>query len=191
VQDQLCSAYGGINFIEVRYPEAHVMPVVLDPSTLLDLEARSLVVYTGKSHFSSGTHKSVIGHFESGDSNTIDAMDRLNETAEWGLKSLLEGDLEGYAEALNFNWKQQKRLHPSITTPQVENMHQAVLDAGAIGFKLNGAGAGGTAMILCKQDCVHLVKNRLQEEFPESEIFPMKLDLGQYQGMQVWETHTP
>ena len=63
------------------------------------------------------------------------------------------------------------------------------LDAGAIGFKLNGAGAGGTAMILCKQDCVHLVKNRLQEKFPESEIFPMKLDIGQYQGMQVWETH--
>ncbi|MDD8044136.1 MAG: hypothetical protein PHC78_10280 [Verrucomicrobiota bacterium] len=188
VQDQLCSAYGGINYIEVRYPEAHVMPVHLAPGTLLDLEARSLVVYTGKSHFSSGTHKSVISHFEMGDPNTIDAMDRLNETAEWGLRSLLADDLEGYAEALNYNWTQQKRLHPTITTPQVEAMHEAVLDAGAIGFKLNGAGAGGTAMVLCRHDRVHTVRDRLQEEFPEAVIFPMKLDLGQHQGMQVWET---
>lgn len=187
VQDQLCSAYGGVNFIDVRYPEARVMPVSLAPETLLELESRSLVVYTGKSHFSSDTHRSVIARFSSGDPGTIDAMARLNETAPRGLRALLRGDLDAYAEALNDNWTQQKRLHPTITAERVEEMHAAVARAGAIGFKLNGAGAGGTAMVFCRHDAVHTVRDCLRQQFPEAMVYPMKLDLGPHQGLQVWE----
>jgi len=186
VQDQLCSACGGVNFIDVHYPEARVMPPSLAPQTLLELESRSLVVYTGKSHFSSDTHRSVIANYVAGDPGTVEAMARLNETAQWGLDALLQDDLDAYAEALNYNWQQQKRLHSSITTERVEEMHAAVTGAGAIGFKLNGAGAGGTAMILCRHNSVHAVRDCLRQRFAEAMVYPMKLDLGPHQGLQVW-----
>ena len=48
IQDQLCAAYGGINFIEMsRYPEASVSPVVLPEELTWELESRLLLIYFG------------------------------------------------------------------------------------------------------------------------------------------------
>ncbi len=60
VQDQLGSAYGGVNFMEVEYPSARVLPVPLTPTVRCELEDRFVLVYTGRSHFSSGMHQKVI-----------------------------------------------------------------------------------------------------------------------------------
>ena len=60
VQDQLASAYGGVNFMEVEYPNARVFPVPLSPAVRCELEDRFVLVYTGRSHFSSGMHQKVI-----------------------------------------------------------------------------------------------------------------------------------
>ena len=40
VQDQLASAYGGVNFMEVEYPNARIFPIHLDPSVICELEDR-------------------------------------------------------------------------------------------------------------------------------------------------------
>src|SRR3954469_16186463 len=144
VQDQFASAYGGVNFMEVEYPNARVFPVPLDPSIRCELEDRFLLVYTGKSHFSSGMHQKVISEaaLHSAD------FDALTEAAIAGKEALLTGDLDRFAEAMNANWDAQKRLHPDITTPEIEALHDAVLAAGARGFKANGAGGGGTVTVL-------------------------------------------
>src|SRR5262249_13138253 len=64
VQDQFASAYGGVNFMEVEYPNARVFPLPLSPSVRCELEDRFVLVYTGKSHFSSGMHQKVISEAE-------------------------------------------------------------------------------------------------------------------------------
>jgi galactokinase/mevalonate kinase-like predicted kinase len=47
--------------MEVEYPNARIFPIYLDPSVICELEDRLVLIYTGKSHFSSGMHQKPIG----------------------------------------------------------------------------------------------------------------------------------
>src|SRR5262245_8296925 len=147
VQDQFASAYGGANFMEVEYPSARVFPLPLSPSVRCELEDRFVLVYTGKSHFSSGMHQKVISEAD----RHKDNFDRLARAAVAGKEALLAGDLDAFAAAMNANWEAQKGLHPDITTPEMEELHRAAFAAGALGFKANGAGGGGTVTMLVKR----------------------------------------
>ena len=179
VQDQLASAYGGINFMEVEYPNARIFPVRLDPAFLCELEERFVLVYTGKSHFSSGMHQKVIAEAEQHRTD----FDALTAAAVTGKEALLAGDLEAFGAAMNANWEAQKRLHPDITTPEIEALHRAARAAGAIGFKANGAGGGGTVTILSRPNCGHLVARAAQAL--GMAVLPALIDTS---GLQVWET---
>jgi len=186
VQDQLASAFGGINFIEVNYPNARVTPVPVSDATLCDLETNMLVVYTGRSHFSSGTHKRVIANFEKGQPRVLRAFEGLNKTAEMGLEALMRGDIHSYADALNVNWGYQKQLDATITNPLINDLQRRAERAGCIGFKLNGAGAGGTAVLICARNTQKAVHSAIQKKFPEMTVFPAKIDIGRCQGLQTW-----
>jgi D-glycero-alpha-D-manno-heptose-7-phosphate kinase len=182
VQDQMAAAYGGVNFMHVNYPEARVFPLELDVPTLCELEDRSVLVYTGKSHFSTEMHQKVIASFEAGEPATRKAFTTLRECAIHGKDALLLGDLDAFAEAMNDNWRAQRDLHPDITTPQVEELYSRSMEAGALGFKLNGAGGGGTATILCRRNRDHLVRRAV--ESLGMQILPFNID---FTGIRTWE----
>jgi D-glycero-alpha-D-manno-heptose-7-phosphate kinase len=184
VQDQMAAAYGGVNYMHVNYPEARVFPLDLDMATLCELEDRTVLVYTGKSHFSSAMHPKVIAAFEAGEESTRRAFQTLAECALRGKDSLLAGDLNAFAEAINDNWRAQKDLHPDITTPQVEELYARTLEAGAIGFKLNGAGGGGTATLFCRRNRDHLVRRAV--EALGMQVLPFKID---FTGIRTWEVN--
>jgi D-glycero-alpha-D-manno-heptose-7-phosphate kinase len=182
VQDQMAAAYGGVNYMHVNYPEARVFPLPLDPGTLCELEDRTVLVYTGKSHFSSDMHRKVIAAYEAGEPATRQAFQTLAECPVRGKDALLSNDLEAFAEAMNDNWQAQKDLHPDITTPQVEELYHRTQEAGGIGFKLNGAGGGGTATIFCRRNRDHLVRRAV--EAIGMQILPFKID---FTGIRTWE----
>jgi len=191
VQDQLAAAFGGINFIEVNYPEARVTPVPVSDATLCELETRMLVVYTGKSHFSSATHKKVIANYERKDPQVLSAFEGLDTTAEMGLEALLRDDVSAYAEALNVNWKYQKQLEESMTQPRIDELQSRARALGCIGFKLNGAGAGGTAVMLCAPNTQKAIVKMIEQQFSEMIVYRAKIDLGRCQGLQVWTANQP
>ncbi len=123
VQDQLASAYGGVNFMEIEYPNARIFPLSLSQDLRCELEDRFVLVYTGQSHFSSGMHQKVINESAQHQKD----FETLAEAAVMGKEALLVGDLGALGEAMNSNWDAQKALHPDITTPEIEALHQAVL----------------------------------------------------------------
>jgi D-glycero-alpha-D-manno-heptose-7-phosphate kinase len=178
VQDQFGSAYGGVNFMEVEYPHARIFPLPLSPSVRCELEDRFVLVYTGKSHFSSAMHQKVISEAEQHRQN----FDDLARAAVAGKEALLAEDLEAFAAAMNANWEAQKGLHPDITTPEIEALHHAVFQAGALGFKANGAGGGGTVTILSRRNHTHLVTRAV--EGLGMQVLPALIDTT---GLQVWE----
>jgi D-glycero-alpha-D-manno-heptose-7-phosphate kinase len=178
VQDQLASAYGGVNFMEVEYPSARVMPLALAPAVQFELEDRFVLVYTGKSHFSSGMHQKVIA--EAAQHRTD--FESLAAAAVAGKEALLAGNLHAFADAMNANWEAQKRLHPDITTPEIEALHAAAFEAGAIGFKANGAGGGGTVTILADREKSHVVRRRAMAL--GMQVLPAFIDGS---GLQVWQ----
>jgi D-glycero-alpha-D-manno-heptose-7-phosphate kinase len=178
VQDQLASAYGGVNFMEVEYPNARVFPMTLPPAVRFELEDRFVLVYTGRSHFSSAMHQKVIAESD----QHRDDFDALAAAAVAGKEALLAGDLDAFAAAMNANWTAQKRLHPEITTPEIEALHDAAFAAGAVGFKANGAGGGGTVTILAARNRSHLVRRAATEL--GMQVLPAFLDAD---GLQVWQ----
>jgi D-glycero-alpha-D-manno-heptose-7-phosphate kinase len=141
-----------------------------------------MLVYTGKSHFSSAMHAKVIAAFEAGDPGTRGAFDRLAEAAQRGKSALLAGDLESFGAAMRDNWQAQKALHPDITTPQVDQLEADTAAAGAIGFKLNGAGGGGTATLLCRRNQNHLVRRAV--EAAGMQVLATGIDRT---GLETWE----
>ncbi|MCC2672865.1 MAG: hddA [Armatimonadetes bacterium] len=181
VQDQLASAYGGVNYMEVNYPHARVSPVPLDIATQCELEDRFVLVYTGRSHFSSEMHRKVISEYEAG--HNVPQFQKLAECAVRSKEALLSGDLVAFAEAMNDNWEAQKALHPDITTPEIEALYEKSLAAGAVGFKANGAGGGGTVTILAQRNRDHLVRHAVEDL--GMTVLPSKLDST---GLRVWET---
>ena len=180
VQDQFASAYGGVNFMEVEYPNARVFPVPLENSVRCELEDRFLLVYTGKSHFSSGMHQKVISE---ADQHAAE-FEALTAAAIDGKEALLTGDLARFAAAMNANWEAQKRLHPDITTPEIEALHDAVTAAGAVGFKANGAGGGGTVTVLAGHNGYHRAKRAVEALGMGMIVLPALIDTT---GLQVWE----
>jgi D-glycero-alpha-D-manno-heptose-7-phosphate kinase len=109
-------------------------------------------------------------------------FDELARAAVHGKEALLSGDLDAFAAAMNANWEAQKRLHPDITTPEIESLHRAVFAAGAIGFKANGAGGGGTVTILARRNQTHLVSRAVAGL--GMTLLPSQIDTT---GLQVWE----
>src|SRR4029453_17651715 len=105
--DQLASAYGGGSFMEVEYPNARVPPVPLSPAVRCELEDRFVLVYTGRSHFSSAMHQKVISEADRHQGD----FDQLARAAVAGKEALLSDDLEAFANAMNMNWAAQKNLH--------------------------------------------------------------------------------
>jgi D-glycero-alpha-D-manno-heptose-7-phosphate kinase len=184
VQDQIAACYGGVNYMHVNYPEARVFPVELDTATLCELEDRLLLVYTGQSHFSSAMHQKVIAAYEAGEDATRKAFATLSDCAVRGKEALMMGDLDAFAEVMNENWRAQKDLHADITTPDVEALHRAAFEAGAVGFKLNGAGGGGTATLMCRRNTNHIVRRAV--EALNMRVLPSKID---FTGLRTWEVN--
>lgn len=180
VQDQIASAYGGVNYMEVNYPHARVSPVPLDVATQCELEDRFVLVYTGRSHFSSEMHQKVISEYHAG--ANVAQFKKLAECAVRSKEALLSGDLDAFAELMNDNWEAQKALHPDITNADIERLHERTFAAGAVGFKANGAGGGGTVTILAQRNKDHLVRRAVEDL--GMTVLPSKLDAS---GLRVWE----
>jgi len=183
VQDQVASASGGIGFHQIEpYPSVSSSPVRLPRSTIWELESRLLLVYTGKSHLSSDVHHKVIADYKEGQAKAVEAMSTLRETPRLATAALYKGDLEGLGEIMNLNNSAQKSLHPDIATEQSNEIEEKAQAAGAIGFKINGAGGGGSMTILCATDKTRAVETVLKEA--GYQLLPFNFD---WTGLRTWD----
>ena len=150
VQDQLCSAYGGLNHITVdHYPHATVSQIQLPDDVWWELERRLVLIYLGDTHQSTQVHEMVIRDLEGAGPNDT-RLEELRQTAPIARDALLQGDFAAFGQAMIRNNDAQKCLHPSLISADAERVIEIVRDHDAIGWKVNGAGGeGGTLTVLC------------------------------------------
>lgn len=153
IQDQLCAAYGGVNFIEVvAYPDASVTELSPPDRTWSELDRRLVLVTLGRPHVSTTVHEHVIAQLSKEGSGSP-PLQALRAAAEAGRRALLGGDLNAFGRAMTDNTEAQRRLHPSIVGTQAQQVIDVASVSGAVGWKVNGAGgAGGSLTILCGPD---------------------------------------
>ena len=143
IQDQLCAALGGINYIEIDpYPEAvvHALPA------WEELDARLSLVFLGRAHDSSDLHRQVIdglGRRESA------AFSRLRAAATAARDAVLAQDLDAFGRAMSDNTEAQRSLHPGLVGVDADRVIEVAVAHGALGWKVNGAGGdGGSVTVL-------------------------------------------
>ena len=165
IQDQIASAYGGISYIEMfEYPHSYVSSLPLDLRLRRMLESQVVFVYEGKGHLSSKVHEKVIESLKDENNPTARALEELKGTADAAKNALVRQNMDELAEVMNLNNSLQKSLHPGITTENIERIESIGRDNGAIGAMINGAGGGGSLMLLTRAGRKTVVEKALQKE---------------------------
>jgi D-glycero-alpha-D-manno-heptose-7-phosphate kinase len=188
IQDQLCSAYGGINYIEMfEYPHASVSQIQVPNSVWWELERRLVLIFLGKSHSSSEVHGKVIRDLENAGPDCAKLED-LRKTASVSRDAVYAGDFRALGRAMIENTEAQKRLHADLVGPDALRVIEMAKDHGAIGWKVNGAGGdGGSVSILCGD--VSPTKRTMIREIEQADSLYRNIPiyLSRY-GLRVWET---
>ncbi len=187
IQDQLCAAYGGVNFIEMfKYPHATVSSIQVPNNIWWELERRLVLFFLGKAHQSSAVHQQVIKNLERG-GEEHKALDRLRQTARMARDAVYAGDWETLGRSMIVNTEAQQGLHPSLVSEDARQLIEVARQHGALGWKVNGAGGdGGSVTLLCgatSSEKRELIK-AVEEANPLFKSLPIYLSRF---GLRVWE----
>lgn len=180
VQDQYAAALGGINFMDISYPSVEITSIPINEERIYELESQLILIFLS-SRSSSEMHKAVIENYKKGDTRTLDSFEIIKTCARGMKKAICSKDLAYMGELMNKNWTAQKRLHSLMTNPTINKAEHISISNGGLGFKLNGAGGGGSATILANIGKEYILKRKLIEA--GFQILPAKLD---FRGVQTW-----
>jgi D-glycero-alpha-D-manno-heptose-7-phosphate kinase len=186
IQDQLASAYGGINYIEMFvYPHASVSPVLVPNPIWWELERRVLLVYLGKSHDSSALHEAVIRSLENAGPDSPAIVD-LRRAAPRSRDALYAGDFRSLGQAMTESTEAQGRLHPALVGTEARRVIEIAKAHGALGWKVNGAGGeGGSLTLLCDESSPRkrALVREIEQDSPAFRSIPVYLSR---HGLRVW-----
>jgi len=151
-QDQFASSHGGFLRLEFRDPHAEVQRLKLDPEFMAQLARRTVLCYTSASRFSGTTIDRVMRAYERGDAGVVTALHGLRDAAEAMADALLAADLARVGQLLSDNWHHQLALDEQMRTPEMGALEQVMIEAGSLGGKAAGSGAGGCMFFLAPDD---------------------------------------
>jgi D-glycero-alpha-D-manno-heptose-7-phosphate kinase len=148
IQDQICSAMGGVNDIEMTdYPNATVRQLALPGGVRSDLERRLALIVLGRGHSSSDIHTRVIDRL-AGLGPDCGELDAIRRAAADAAQALGRSDLAGLGRAMCENTEAQRRLHPDLVCADADRVIAVAREHGAAGWKVNGAGGDGGSLTL-------------------------------------------
>ncbi len=189
IQDQICSAHGGLCFIEMyQYPLAAVSSIQVSNPIWWELERRLVLIYLGKAHSSSEVHGRVIERLESKDADKS-VLGPLRQAAVDGKNAVYTGDFAALGAAMVRNTDAQADLHPKLVSDEARAVIEVARKHGAVGWKVNGAGGeGGSLTILCDAEGEHKRKfiEAVPQIDPSFQVIPTYLSR---MGLRRWEVN--
>jgi D-glycero-alpha-D-manno-heptose-7-phosphate kinase len=173
-QDQYACAFGGFNHMQfLPTGDVNVEALNLSPQTEQKLSKR-LVLY--RTAFIRDSQE-ILEH----------ASERIKEkryiAAEVGAmvglatqarEALVSGKLDDLGYILGEGWERKRRLSDRISNDVIDEMYAAALDAGALGGKLCGAGAGGFLLMYVPLKAAAVVDMAMQMY----EVRPLRVQWG-------------
>jgi len=191
IQDQLCAAYGGINYIEMfEYPRASVSQLQVSDDIGWELERRLVLIYLGKSHDSSQIHEKVIAQLANAGPDCQQLND-LRVTAARSRDAVTAGDFAALGRAMIENTEAQGRLHPDLISRDARRVIEIARAHRAIGWKVNGAGGEGGSLTILASALSHEKRAMIRAIEQESALFKnIPIYLSRH-GLRVWESTSP
>lgn len=161
-QDQYAAAYGGINFIEFTRDGDVITPLMLRKEIIAKLESSMLLIKIDGTHNSSDIHKDQQIKTQTKD---IQSFIKKNVEICRSIKNaILIGDIHKFGTLLNKSWNLKKNFSEKISNQKVDYIHNFIIQKGAIGGKLIGAGGAGRFLVVIPSEKLSDFKKELSIE---------------------------
>lgn len=167
VQDQITTAYGGLNLIEIdRNGAFQVKPVPVTPLRKQSLQDHLLLIYTGVARTASQIAEKQIASIP----NKTAVLERM-QAMVYEAAGILTGDGEigEFGSLLHETWELKQSISPEVSTPLIDDLYRRARKAGAVGGKLLGAGGGGFVLLFVepkkRQSVLEALKDFLMVPF--------------------------
>ena len=167
-QDQVASAYGGLNVIRFDKDTISVDPLNLSDAQRGAFEQRLMVFYTGTTRLSSSLAKKLVDNFDA----KAKSLQRMQEMVPQAVGLLRSGDLDGFGRLLHESWSLKRALTGSISTSSIDRIYDDAIRAGALGGKLMGAGGAGFMVFVVPPE--HQI--RVREALSHLIHVPVRID---------------
>jgi len=145
-QDQYIAAYGGIQFIEFnRDGSVFVDPVIISKEMKDHLQDNLMLFYTGITRRANTILKE---QKDNSGQNKLFELKALKQLA-YDLREALQKkkSTDDFGCVLHEGWKIKKSLANGISNPEIDELYEKALKAGALGGKILGAGGGGFLLL--------------------------------------------
>ncbi len=150
VQDQIATAYGGLNKILIeRDGSFSVEPVIAPKPRIQRFQEHLMLCFTGLSRNASEIAAEQIASIGKKQSE-LHAIRALVDEGERILSG--NGELEEFGRLLHETWQLKRGLSARIAPALVDEVYEKARRAGAIGGKLLGAGGGGFMLFFVPQE---------------------------------------
>lgn len=138
-QDSFSSSYGGFNFFEFHANEEVTRSKVYYPH---DFSDNFLLIHTGVQRNSSDILSNQKKDIELSEQKFIQAK-KNRDLAYKAVELLKNESYDEFGKLLHESWVNKKTLNSSATNDTINNIYDRIINAGAYGGKLLGAGGGG------------------------------------------------
>jgi D-glycero-alpha-D-manno-heptose-7-phosphate kinase len=174
VQDQLHTAFGGINKFEFDGDRIRVTPLQISSHTFSVLRRSMALVHTGIGRRATDAAAAQVAEIRSKniDSDLDDLLQLVGECVDV-LESRRDDFLVDMGRMLTESWLIKRRLTASITNESIDRIYAAIMSSGAYGAKLCGAGGGGFFIALVPPEKRH----ELQSAVAPLSVAPIDIDV--------------
>ena len=142
-QDQYAAAYGGINSISFGSEGTNVAPLKITDEATARISEEFTLVFTGITRSAS----EVLSETPEDPNDKTSRLREIRRHADVARDLLEEGDLMGLGELLRETWDLKRDISSSVSGVEIEQIHDQIMQTGATGSKLLGAGGGGFFLV--------------------------------------------
>ena len=119
-----------------------------------------LLFFTGLSRYASDIAKAKIANIK----NNFRELTLMKEMVNEGLSILHRPSdpIKDLGKLLHESWKLKRSLSTKVSTPQIDEIYETGIKAGAIGGKILGAGGGGFILFFAAPENHNKIRDRLK-----------------------------
>jgi fucokinase len=153
-QDQVGGLVGGVKLVttEPGLPQKiQVEPVCMSASAKARLADRLMLIYTGQQRLAKNLLRAVMGRWMARDPEMTWIQQEIARLALAMRDALTMGDLGQFGALLGEHWALNKRMDPGCTNPFIDDLFE-LMEPYINGGKLAGAGGGGFAMVIARDE---------------------------------------
>jgi len=172
-QDQVGGVTDGLKYITSRpglAQEIKVEHIALDNETMVELNQRFTLIYTGQRRLARNLLRDVVGRYIGNEPDTLYALNEIQRMAALMRFELERGHVDDFAALLSQHWELSKMIDAGSTNTLIDQIFDAVDDM-IDGKMVCGAGGGGFLQVVLKKDVTKdQLQSRLKSVFSDTDI---------------------